>query len=169
MAAGPTPQAPDTIPPIGPPGPVPTGRGARAPGAPTSSSASLKWPPAPPLKPPTRSHQSAPRGPSPRDAARAPPWERRRPRRHLLNGRRPHPSSPRHDPPNRPLGGGRSTPADETSAFPASADPGRLAVRLSEHFFGFRISGFAAIVLKNERLNFASSSTRSQALLSTLG
>jgi hypothetical protein len=32
------------------------------------------------------------------------PWERRRPRRHLLNGRRPHPSSPRHDHPNRPLG-----------------------------------------------------------------
>jgi hypothetical protein len=32
------------------------------------------------------------------------PWERRRPRRHLLNGRRPHPSSPRHDRTNRPLG-----------------------------------------------------------------
>jgi hypothetical protein len=48
------------------------------------------------------------------------PWERRRPRRHLLNGRRPHPSRPRHDHPNRPLGGGRSTPADETSAFPGN-------------------------------------------------
>ena len=45
---------------------------ARAPGAPTSSSASLKWPPATPFKPPTRSHQSAPRGLSPPDMARAP-------------------------------------------------------------------------------------------------
>jgi hypothetical protein len=31
-------------------------------------------------------------------------WARRRPRRHLMNGPRPHPSSPRHDRPNRPLG-----------------------------------------------------------------
>ena len=31
-------------------------------------------------------------------------WARRRPRRLLLNGPRPHPSSPRHDHPTRPLG-----------------------------------------------------------------
>jgi hypothetical protein len=37
----------------------------------------------------------------------------------FINGRRPHPSTPRHDNPNRPLGGERSTLADETSAFPA--------------------------------------------------
>ena len=41
---------------------------------------------------------------APPDVARA-PRERRRPRRLLMNGRRPHPSSPRHDYPNRPLGG----------------------------------------------------------------
>jgi hypothetical protein len=164
MAAGHTPQAPDTIAPIGPSGPIPPDV-ARAPlGTPTSSSASLEWPQATPLKPPTRSHQSARRGPSHRtwrarpwerrrprrhllngrrphplkpptrshqSARRGPshrtwrarPWERRRPRRHLLNGRRPHPSSPRHDHPNRPLGGGRSTPADEDVGV-----PGELAV-----------------------------------------
>jgi hypothetical protein len=48
---------------------------------------------------------------------RAPPWERRRPRRLLFNGPRPHPSSPRHDHPNRPPRG-PSPPADQTSAFP---------------------------------------------------
>ena len=61
-----------------PPGPVPTGRGARAAlGTPTSSSASLKWPQATRFKPPTRSPQSAPRGPSPPDVASAPVMNQR--------------------------------------------------------------------------------------------
>ena len=45
--------------------PRPEGSGARPPGTPTSSSAVLEWPQATPLKPPTRSPQSASSGPVP--------------------------------------------------------------------------------------------------------
>ena len=118
---------------------------------------------------PRHDHPIGPQCPSPPDVARAPLWERRRPRRHLLNGCRPHPSNPRHDHPIGPSGAGVQHRPTRRRRSRGGADPGRLTVRLSERFFGLRISGFAAIVLKNERLSFASSSTRSQALLSTLG
>jgi hypothetical protein len=43
----------------------------------------------------------------------------------------------------------RQHPVGKAAPVAGGADPGRLAVRLSERFFGLRISGFAAIVLKN--------------------
>jgi hypothetical protein len=167
MAPGHTPQAPDTITPIGLFGALPHRIWSGRAGSADVSSAALEWPQATPLKPPTRSPQSAPSGPiptgygtragsadvlvgcsrmaaghtlqapetitpigpqapSPPDVARA-RRERRRPRRLLLNGRGPHPSSPRHDRTNRPPGpvptgcGARASHKQTNSSFdPAS-------------------------------------------------
>ena len=110
-------------------------------------------------------------------------------RRLLLNGPRPHPSIPRHDPPNRPPGpvptgcGARASHEQTNSSFdPASChatpspetrssrqhpvgkaatvaggdDPGSSAEHLSERFFGLRISGFAAIALKDVTVRWRS-------------
>ena len=73
MAPGHTLQAPDTITPIGPSGPVPTECGARAPGTPTSSSASHKWPQATPYTPPRPDHPNRPHGARPHRMRRARP------------------------------------------------------------------------------------------------
>jgi hypothetical protein len=88
-----------------PSGPVPTGCGARAPGTPTSSSATLEWPQATPLKPPTRSPQSALRGPSPPDVAHAPVMNKRIYRLvspHVTRIRRPKPGPEKSIPSAKP-------------------------------------------------------------------
>jgi hypothetical protein len=127
MAPGHTLQATDTIAPIGPFGARPH-RIWHAPGAPTSSSASLEWPQATPLKPPTRSPPIGPRGPSPPDVARAPVMIKRLHRLippHVTRLRRPKPGPEKSVPsakPPVPVAGG--------------ADPGSGAERLSERHFG---------------------------------
>ena len=81
---------------------------------------------------PRHDHSNRPPGPVPTGCGARAALGTLTSRRHLLNGCRPHPSNPRHDHPIGPSGAGvqhrptrrrrsregRSTPADETSAFP---------------------------------------------------